>query len=111
MDAKPQLQQLNPDAIRLAAVLRAAMNPDAIYLFGSHARGDSGPDSDIDLLVVVPSSDRSRYWRAVEARRICQDVPVPKDLVVLTRSEFERECKVKSSLASVAVEEGVRIDV
>ena len=30
------------------------MQPEAIYLFGSHARGDAGADSDYDLLVIVP---------------------------------------------------------
>ena len=28
--------------------------PDRIYLFGSEARGEAGPDSDLDFLVVVP---------------------------------------------------------
>lgn len=28
-------------------------HPDKILLFGSHARDDAGPDSDVDLLVVV----------------------------------------------------------
>lgn len=34
--------------------LVAAYEPERIYLFGSKARGDEGPDSDYDLLVVVP---------------------------------------------------------
>jgi predicted nucleotidyltransferase len=34
--------------------LVAAYQPERIYLFGSHARGDAGPDSDIDLMIVVP---------------------------------------------------------
>ncbi len=41
----------------LAEVVRrllAAYQPEALYLFRSKARGDEGPDSDYDLLVVVP---------------------------------------------------------
>jgi predicted nucleotidyltransferase len=34
--------------------LVAAYQPERIYLFGSHTRGDAGPDSDIDLMIVVP---------------------------------------------------------
>jgi hypothetical protein len=34
--------------------LVAAYRPERIYLFGSHARGEPGPDSDFDLLVLVP---------------------------------------------------------
>src|SRR5690242_13778910 len=33
-----------------------AYQPERIYLFGSVARGDAGPDSDYDLLVVVPDN-------------------------------------------------------
>jgi predicted nucleotidyltransferase len=41
------------DTIRQAvATLVAAANPQRIVLFGSHARGDAGPDSDLDFLVV-----------------------------------------------------------
>jgi predicted nucleotidyltransferase len=34
--------------------------PDQIILFGSHARGTATPDSDVDLLVVVPISGSKR---------------------------------------------------
>ena len=43
----------------LAEIVRRlveAFHPERIYLFGSHARGEAGPDSDYDLLVVVPDS-------------------------------------------------------
>jgi hypothetical protein len=45
------------DDAELAEVVRRlveAYQPERIYLFGSVARGDAGPDSDYDLLVVVP---------------------------------------------------------
>lgn len=45
----------------------AAYQPERIYLFGSKARGDAGPDSDYDLLVVVPDDApperREASWR------------------------------------------------
>ena len=34
-----------------------AYRPERIYLFGSVARGDAGPDSDYDIMVVVPDDD------------------------------------------------------
>jgi predicted nucleotidyltransferase len=43
----------------LAEIVRRlveAYQPERIYLFGSKARGDAGPDSDYDLMVVVPDS-------------------------------------------------------
>lgn len=44
---------------KLAEVVRRlieAYDPEKIYLFGSKARGDAGPDSDYDLMVIVPNS-------------------------------------------------------
>ncbi len=56
-----------------------AYRPERIYLFGSVARGDPGPDSDYDLLVVVPDDApperrRSRAWHT---RRSAEPAPPP----------------------------------
>ena len=59
----------------LAEVVRRlveAYRPECIYLFGSVARGDAGPDSDYDLLVVVPddaAQERRRSRLAYEVLR------------------------------------------
>jgi len=97
-----------PEASRLIAQrLEAALKPDAIYLFGSHARGDANADSDFDLLVVVPASNQSRYLRSVAARRLVGDIAAPKDIVVLTRKEWQEEQQVVCSLASAVRREGI----
>ena len=41
--------------------LKTEFQPDEIYLFGSHAWGTPHEDSDIDLMVIVPSSDEARF--------------------------------------------------
>lgn len=66
-------------------IIREA-NPDTVILFGSRARGDARPDSDVDLLIVEPeptfSPQRSRrqetarlylavYPQAGRCPRIC----------------------------------------
>ena len=38
----------------IAEVQDAGINVACVLLFGSHARGEGGPDSDIDILVVSP---------------------------------------------------------
>ncbi len=63
----------------------AQFDPDRIILFGSHARGDSGPDSDIDLLVVM-SFEGSKRNKQVEVRGALPETAVPVD-VILTRPE------------------------
>lgn len=89
--------------------LRRVLAPDRIYLFGSHARGAAGPDSDLDFLVVVPGSAKSRYERAVEARGFVRDIAVPKDIIVLTRAEWEKEIKAPCSLSSTVLREGIAL--
>lgn len=60
---------------KLAEIIRrlvAAYQPERIYLFGSVARGEAGPDSDYDLLVVVPDDappEQKRSRLAYEALR------------------------------------------
>ena len=99
-----------PKAARaIARRLGQALRPDAIFLFGSHARGDAGPDSDLDFLVVVPNSPHPRYLRSVDVRALVADIPAPKDIVVLIRAEWESEQRVLCSLASTVLREGIKL--
>lgn len=70
--------------------LRAALSPRAIYLHGSLARGDAGPQSDIDLIVIVDDSPLDPYERDAIAYRALGNLPVPVDVQVYTVSEFEQ---------------------
>lgn len=55
----------------LAEKIRAAFSPDMIVLMGSHARGDASPDSDVDLLVVLPY-EGTNFRKAIEIVRAVQ---------------------------------------
>jgi predicted nucleotidyltransferase len=100
-----------PDEARLIAQrLHHGLAADEVYLFGSHARGEGTPDSDLDFLVVVPQSSKSRYERAVAALRAAGDVPFPKDIIVLTRAEWEKELKAPCSLSSTVLREGILLN-
>jgi uncharacterized protein len=85
------------------------LQPRAIYLFGSRARGDHRPDSDYDLLVVVEESDEPDYKRAHKAIRLLAGMPVSKEVVVLTEDEFERQRDIPASLPKSVSIEGLRI--
>ena len=87
--------------------LRDALNPDFIYLFGSRARDDAGVNSDYDFFVVVPHSDKPRYQRDREAYLALCGNGVGKDVVVLTRDEFESARRTSASLTSVVLSEGI----
>lgn len=91
----------------IARRLRHGLAAEQIYLFGSQARGDADSNSDLDFFVVVPDSTKSRYERAVEARGLVRDILAPKDIIVLTRAEWEREIKAACSLSSTVLREGI----
>jgi predicted nucleotidyltransferase len=86
--------------------LIAAFNPDHIYLYGSRARGEAGPDSDYDLMLVVSASQVPRYRRDQQAFRALCGLGVPKEVIVLTRAEFEVGRKVICSLPATVLREG-----
>jgi len=86
--------------------LREHLRPERIYLFGSRARGDAGPDSDYDLLVVVPHSPLPGYKRDQEAFRVLRGVGASKDVIVLTADEFRRKSGVVCSLPATVLREG-----
>ena len=82
------------------------LQPDRIYLFGSRARSHAGDDSDIDLLVVVPDSRIPRHQRETQSYDILWGLTYPVDVIVLTREEFNRTSRVKTSLVSTVLNEG-----
>lgn len=49
----------------LAKRIAREFDPDKIILFGSYARGTAGPDSDVDLLVVLPFEGKP-FWKSLE---------------------------------------------
>ena len=65
-------------------------DPVQIILFGSHARGDAHPQSDVDLLAVF-SKLADRRKTAVDIRRALADLPVAKDILVTTPEELARQ--------------------
>lgn len=80
-------------------------DPLQIILFGSQARGDADPDSDIDLLVVFAELTDKRKT-AVDIGRALADVPVAKDILVSTPEELERSRTRIGSVLRYAQQEG-----
>ena len=82
--------------------LAQSIQPERIYLFGSHAAGNATEDSDVDLLAVVPNTEKSPRDIALEGRRSLGDLQVPFDLIVCTKRQFERFRDVKNSIMNEA---------
>jgi predicted nucleotidyltransferase len=80
-------------------------DPDRIILFGSHARKQATPDSDVDLLIVMPV-EGSKREKAVQIGVTLHDFHVPKDLIVVTPEEFEWRKEVVGTIERPAAREG-----
>jgi len=80
-------------------------HPDKIILFGSHARDGAGPDSDVDLLVVMPLSGSKRE-KQVEIRLALQGIRIPTDIMVTTPEDFLWRQELPGTIERPAVQEG-----
>lgn len=80
-------------------------HPRRIILFGSRARGEARPDSDVDLFVEMESTRRPPE-RAIEVSSVFGLRPWPLDVVVYTPDEVKRLRRVRGTLLSIIEREG-----
>lgn len=80
--------------------------PDArVILFGSHARGDAGPDSDLDLLVIEPELENRRA-EFVRLRKQLRGLGVAVDLVLVSDQHVEEWGHFEGTMLNDALTEG-----
>jgi predicted nucleotidyltransferase len=82
------------------------LQPEHIILFGSHAYGEPTQASDLDIMIIVSESSEPAHRREQKAYACVGAVGVSKDLLVLTREEFEEQSQVVTSLARRVKEKG-----
>jgi predicted nucleotidyltransferase len=81
--------------------------PVRIYLFGSEARGESGPDSDFDFCVVLPDDAPESLYRDRSVHKRFWGLQAAVDVVRLPCSDFDaRAAHVVASLPATVVREG-----
>jgi predicted nucleotidyltransferase len=90
---------------QVTKTIKDRFDPERIILFGSYARGEGGGDSDLDLLVVMPTSISKRR-AAVEIGIALHDISMAKDIVVSTPEEFAWRKDVTGTIEYPAVREG-----
>ena len=90
-------------------ILQQKLQAEEVWLFGSQVREECGPDSDLDFMVVVPPTLEPRYQREQKAHTALRNLPMPKDVVVLTREEWDRESTCGTSLSSTVRREGLQL--
>jgi uncharacterized protein len=105
-----ELPQLTEDDVgALAQIvdrLITAYEPECIYLFGSKARGDYGPHSDFDLLVIVSDNAPENRRRSQLAYERLWGTGTAADVLVWTRGRFESRAHLRASLPGTILREG-----
>lgn len=79
--------------------------PEKIILFGSHAWGTPGPDSDIDLFIIKDTKKR-KIERAQEIHRILWGSKIPIDVLVYTPAEVERRLSLEDFFIEDVISKG-----
>jgi predicted nucleotidyltransferase len=89
----------------IVARIVAAVDPLRIILFGSAARGDARPDSDVDVLVVMPEGTPRRDTAALLYPRMA-GLRTPVDILVAWPSDLDRYRATKGLVYRNVVREG-----
>jgi len=98
-------QSVQRDIRKMVRRIVRQFHPERVILFGSHARGDAGPDSDVDLLVVMPVPGSKRE-KQMEIQAVLRGVPVPVDVIVSTPEEFGWRQEIAGTIEYPAAREG-----
>ena len=93
------------DIQRMARRIVRLFDPERVILFGSHARGEAGPDSDVDLLVVM-DVEGSKLEKSIDIGVALHDFDVPKDVIVVRPDEFAWRKNYIGTIERPAAREG-----
>lgn len=83
-----------------------AVHPKSVILFGSRARGEAAPESDVDLAVVY-DGPKSKREVQLEIRHLFAHPGFSMDLFVMTSEELEASRGVANTLAREITEHGI----
>jgi uncharacterized protein len=102
------MEAITPEIRRIADTIIHEYQPDRIILFGSRARGEARPDSDIDILVVSDRErDLPRYKRGLKVRLKLAGVSTPLDILFYTHEDLAQWQNVRQSFSATVLREGV----
>ena len=89
----------------IVKIITTQLSPRRVILFGSHARGEAGPDSDLDLFVELDPPLPTR-GRGSEIKRLFDPYPGPMDIVVYSPEEVAYWEQAPASLVATVLREG-----
>lgn len=93
----------------IVAAVRRAVDAVAIYIFGSYARGDQRPGSDVDIYVITPDAREGRHAAVVRIGVELFGLGMPRDVLAETPEGFASKASVLGSVESDVRREGVLV--
>lgn len=100
------MAQMTPERIeQIVRRIIAVTDPKKIILFGSYARGEARPTSDLDLLVIADSTI-PRHRRSAPLYGALSKILLPMDIVVFTPEEVQEWSAVRQAFVTTAIREG-----
>jgi predicted nucleotidyltransferase len=103
MKARKSHQEIIDEMVRR---IKEHVKPEKIILFGSYARGTAGPDSDVDLMVVLSIEKSARRKKAAEIYRLLGGVGLPKDIIIVSPDDLVNYRNLIGTIIKPALEEG-----
>jgi uncharacterized protein len=94
---------------KVAAAVRRIVDiarPRKVILFGSAARGETKPDSDVDFLVVVGNEIESPRRESVRIRRALRGISMPMDILVVSEQRLQQLGNQPGLVYRAALREG-----
>ncbi len=111
MNPQPHRKQApDPTGLAVARVAQQAAEPNTVILFGSRARGDHRPSSDVDLLVIYQkgySTPTSRIKRAIREYFAEHPPELGVDIIPMDEERFNYARRAKNHVAAQALRDGI----
>jgi predicted nucleotidyltransferase len=100
-----------PEEIKpLVAAIRRRLSPEAIWLFGSRARGDHRPDSDWDIVVEFPDDADPDLLDPILGWTIQHDLGIPATVLSTTHGDLTRSWGEPNTIGYVLARDGLILD-
>ncbi len=104
------MQQINEQLVQsMLQVIREKFNPTRVILFGSYARNEARPDSDLDILIVQDRTFDKQHLRITETAAIWRALSgfqVPKDILLYSEAEYQKQRNKRNTVVHCAFSEG-----
>ena len=103
------IQQSDNALATIGEVARSVLPGAQILLFGSHARGQAGPESDYDILIITdqPLDIRSKFVLRTHIRKSLLEHGIRCDVLLQSGQEVQRKKELPGHIVRSALRDGV----